>query len=568
MPIRITLAYGSAVQRRAVRAALEMAGFAVTEADCGAGALTAAREHHSIVVAVAGENGTSEPSRFRSAVAGSPVSLWTQGRDLRYTWAFNSQKLLGAADPVGRTDAEIAPGGELAALTGTGARVLQSGSPVREEVAVHAGEEIRTFDVYLQPISDEHGAVRGLAGAAVDITESKRWETRLRYTQKLESIGVLAGGIAHDFNNLLTTVLGHSTLAMEELPPGHKARPFVAAAIRGAEQAARLTSQLLAYAGRGRFVIRRVDLSELVGGILNLIHSSIPKSVRVHSSLRPNLPPVAADTAQLQQLVMNLVINAGEAIGQGNPGTIRINTGVQNLSELYIERSPLAQSNAVMPGEYAYLEVRDTGCGMDAGTKTRIFEPFFSTKFTGRGLGLAAVDGIVRAHRGTMELYSAPGRGTTFKVLFPVAAVEERREEAPPAEAQPEQAAAGCVLVADDEESVREMVRAALERRGYSVLLAEDGEAALALFEQAADTISAVILDIGMPGASAADLVVHMRRQRPGLPAVIASGSPEPELRSRFDGRSAPVFIAKPFTAEAITRALSAARAGLTSYKM
>ncbi len=557
VPIRVVLSGGTAEERKSLSGTLAAAGCEVVEVAPGTGPAAAPpQEPVSLLVTTGGT--ALAGRRFSAALAGSPISVWTQDAQLRYVWAFNTSQLFGDVDPVGRTDAEIISEADLQPLAELKQGVLELGQGRRGEVSIHAGDDIRTFDIHLQPLFDERGDVAGLAGTAVDMTESKRWEASLRHTQKLESIGVLAGGIAHDFNNLLTTILGNSTLALEEIGPDHPARRFIAAAIGGAEQAARLTGQMLAYAGKGRFVIELVDLSELVQRIVNLIEASIPKAVRLHLSLRPNLPPIAADATQIQQLVMNLVINAGEAIGDHAPGTIRVNTGIQRLSETYIERSPVAQSNGVTPGDYVYLEIRDTGSGMDAETKAKIFDPFFTTKFTGRGLGLAAVDGIIRAHRGTLELYSAPGRGTTFKVLFPVAVEAERHaaETVPPVA---ERIRAGTVLVADDDESIRTMVRAALERHGYSVVLAEDGDAALAVFEQAADTVSAALLDMEMPGMEIKKLVGHIRQRRPGLPVVLASGYPESDVRTKFASPDAPAFVAKPFTADRIVRAVSRA---------
>jgi PAS domain S-box-containing protein len=345
--------------------------------------------------------------------------VWEQDLDLRYTWVRNLLPGWEQSDPVGKTDEDIVSPQDLPRLVALKRRVVDTGQGVREEVALVASGETRIYDMTIDPLRDAAGRIIGLSGAAVDVTETKRLEVKLHAAQKLESIGVLAGGVAHDFNNLLTGILGNASLMLDDVPSGHPARPRLEAIIRGSEKAADLTSKLLAYAGKGQFVLAALDLSQLVKDILSVIHASIPKTARLHLALKRNLPRILGDPVQLHQLVMNLVINAGEAIGEDRPGTIRVNTGMQEISRYYLERNPYAMQNEIAAGAYVFVEVRDTGCGMDEATMAKIFDPFFSTKFTGRGLGLAAVHGIVRGHRGTLELYSAPGGGTTFKVLLP-----------------------------------------------------------------------------------------------------------------------------------------------------
>jgi two-component system cell cycle sensor histidine kinase/response regulator CckA len=258
------------------------------------------------------------------------------------------------------------------------------------------------------PIRDREGRITGGLIAWRDITQRKKLEAKLLEAAKLESLGVLAGGIAHDFNNLLTGVLGNASLLQDDLPYGSAAWGYARNIAFAAEQAARLTQQILAYAGRGRFVIERVNLSEHVRRVAALLHSLIPRNVRLVFHLEPDVPLLDADPAQMQQIVMNLVMNAAEAIGEA-PGRVSITT----------------RAEEVEGGLFAGLEVADDGCGMDAATLPKIFDPFFTTKFTGRGLGLAVVQGIVRAHKGTITVESTPGAGTKFRILLPAGATAE-----------------------------------------------------------------------------------------------------------------------------------------------
>ncbi len=247
----------------------------------------------------------------------------------------------------------------------------------------------------------ENGEAQWMLGLCMDITERKLLHQQLRHTQRLESLGLLAGGIAHDFNNLLTGILGNASLALDRMPPADGARPMLQGVVHASQRAAELTRQLLAYAGKGRFVIEDVDISAVVQEVIPLVRSSIPDSVQLRLELSP--APVRGDASQIRQLVMNLVINAAEAIGPGNFGTVVLSTGVHDFPE--------AATQPVAAGTYACLEVRDTGCGMSDDTIARIFDPFFSTKFAGRGLGLAAALGIVKGHHGDISVRSRLGTG-------------------------------------------------------------------------------------------------------------------------------------------------------------
>ena len=384
------------------------------------------------------------------------------------------------------------------------------------------------------------------------LDERARNEQHLRQTQKLESVGLLAGGIAHDFNNLLTGILGNASLALEAAPPDSPARSMLQDVIDAGERAAHLTRQLLAYAGKGRFLIEVLDLSRHVREISSLVQSSIPHSVQLSLDLAGGLPGIEADPAQIQQVVMNLVINGAEAIPEGKSGTVLIMTRMQEVDENYI-RTILPDAD-IVPGPYVALEVHDTGVGMDEATKARIFDPFFTTKFVGRGLGLAAVLGIVRGHKGALKIYSAPGRGSTFRVLFPAAGERVKAEEQVEGEAP--LTGSGTVLVVDDEELVRRAAKATLERFGYTVMVAEDGGRGIEAFRARADQIALVLLDMTMPVMSGEETLRGLRSVQPGVKVILSSGYNEAEAIRRFAGKGLAGFVQKPYTATRLAHAI------------
>jgi signal transduction histidine kinase/ActR/RegA family two-component response regulator len=377
------------------------------------------------------------------------------------------------------------------------------------------------------------------------LQELARQEERLRQSQKIESVGILAGGIAHDFNNLLTGVLGNASLALETLPPHAPARGMIEGVVAASERAAHLTRQLLAYAGKGRFVVESLDLSRQVREIAALIQTSIPKNVQLRLDLADNQPMLQADGSQIQQVVMNLVINGAEAIPEGENGMVLVATGVQDVDQEYL--GTVLPGSPVQPGRYITLEVHDTGTGMDEATQARIFDPFFTTKFTGRGLGLAAVLGIVQGHKGALKIYSAPGRGTTFKVLFPAGGEAPVAAPAPPETVHA--AAKGHVLVIDDEQVVRQVAKRTLENFGYTVTACEDGPKGIEAFRKLADKVEAVLLDMSMPVMSGEETFRRLRSIRPEIKVILSSGYNEVEAISRFTGKGLAGFIQKPYTA-------------------
>jgi len=397
-----------------------------------------------------------------------------------------------------------------------------------------------------------------IIGVARDITERRiaeekrqRLEAQVRHVQKLESLGVLAGGIAHDFNNLLMGVMGNADLALMGLPPGSPVRHNLDEIQKAASRAADLCRQMLAYSGKGRFVLDHVNLSELVRDMANLLEVSISKSVALRYRFAASLPLIEADVTQVRQIIMNLIINASEAIGDQN-GVITVSTGSMECSRSYLQEAYIDE--ALPEGIYVYLEVADTGCGMDEATRFKMFDPFYSTKFTGRGLGLAAVLGIVRGHKGTVKVISEPGKGTTFRVLFPALAhqlvsVEPSSDDAP-------SRGAGLVLLVDDEETVRAVARAMLEKLGFRVLTARDGVEAVEIFRLQSQTITCVVLDLTMPRMDGEETFRRLRQLRPGVPVVISSGYNEQEVTQRFVGQGLAGFIQKPYDIKCLQETL------------
>ncbi|MFH1567274.1 MAG: PAS domain S-box protein [Gemmatimonadota bacterium] len=385
--------------------------------------------------------------------------------------------------------------------------------------------------------------------------ERLRLEQQMQQTQKLESLGVLAGGIAHDFNNILTTVLGNAQLSLMELSPMSPARTSIREIEKAAQHAADLCRQMLAYSGRSSFPRESVDLGELIAEMAHLLRASVSKKAVLKLEAEPGQPPVSADPSQIRQIVMNLVINASDALDERAGGVIGVAVEVIQCDAASLRATELADD--LEPGPYLCLEVTDTGSGMDAATRARIFEPFFTTKFTGRGLGLAAVLGIVRAHRGAISVESDPGRGTTFRILLPaMAAADRKATRARPAAAE-EWRGRGTVLLVDDEESVRSVVGRMLERLGFATVTAADGAEAVAEFRQRGPEFNLVLLDLTMPGMDGAEAFGELRRLDPEVRVVLTSGYSEEDVAGRFAGQGLAGVLQKPYSVDGLKEVLA-----------
>jgi len=483
--------------------------------------------------------------RFRNMAESAPVMIWTADADK--SWSYCNGLWLEFTG----LSLEASSGAGWASLVHPDdrSRVLETWIQAFEKAEGFSSDfrllrsdgEYRWLASRAAPRFDAGGRFAGLIGSCIDITESRQAEERLRHAAKLESLGILAGGIAHDFNNLLTGIMGNASLILEDLPPESRSIPFAENIVQASETAAQLTRQMLAYSGKGRFVLERVDLSREVREITPLLEASIPRMVALKMQLARALPLVEADPGQIQQLVMNLVINGAEAIGN-SAGTVTVATEVSHLDS----NLPIVSGFPVPEGRCVTLRVLDTGCGMDAQTRSRIFDPFFTTKFTGRGLGLAAVSGIVRGHRAGLSLNSEPGCGTEFVIHFPIAVgdAEGERDELP-AFAQP---GTGTILVVDDEPLVSRTVRLALQRYGYTVLTAQNGKEAVDLFRAVSSEIDLVLLDMTLPVMSGDAAFQELRAIRPDVRVLAMSGYSEMEAFSRF-GEQIDGFIQKPYKA-------------------
>jgi PAS domain S-box-containing protein len=455
---------------------------------------------------------------------------------------------------------ELAPGMERFVHADDLARVesayrkLSPGGAEELEYRIHTKRgDVRWIRERVKLVRDaESGALR-LYAAAHDVTDRKlaeeqrhRLEERVFEAQKLESLGVMAGGIAHDFNNLLLVVLGNAAVVLSELPPDSPLRARVERVRKAAEVAAALTGQMLTYAGGASFERKPLDLSRAVEEMSDLLHSAAPRA-ELAIDCPPGLPWIEAEATQVRQVLLNLVTNAAESLG-ARGGSIRVRTG-----RLRAERALLAEalpSGSCAEGDCVLLEVVDDGDGMDDATRARIFEPFFTTKFQGRGLGLAAVLGIVRGHRGAILLDSRPGQGTRFRVLFPAVAAErvgaaDSQAGLPPAEvAAPVSGAA--VLLVDDDEPVREVTGEFLRRAGFRVLEAGGGREALALFGERGEGIGVVLLDVVMPDLGGDELLTALRERRPDVRVLLWSGHPEDAARARVGDAGPAGFVRKP----------------------
>ena len=409
-------------------------------------------------------------------------------------------------------------------------------------------------------VYDRAGKLTMIEGLVIDITakrlaeqERLTMERRLLEGQKLESLGLLAGGIAHDFNNLLAIIIGNSSLLRLEPARTTETEAKFTALETAAQRASDLCIQMLAYAGKGRFVIEPADLTALVESLVPLFHVSIARQADLNLSLARDLPAVRADTTQLRQIMMNLVLNAADAIG-GRGGQISVTTGVMSVDSTFL--AACATGCELPPGDFVFLEVRDNGCGMPPAVRAKIFDPFFTTKFTGRGLGLAATLGIVRGHHGALHVETTLGTGSTFRLLLPAepgVIVAKPQPKPVPSSWK----FTGRALVIDDDEPVRIVAAGMLKSVGASVHACHDGQSGIEAFRASPSEFDVVLLDLLMPGLSGEDTLKVLRTIRPDIRVLIISGVSEMDVMQRLAGDRGPfLFLRKPFNRGALVSAL------------
>lgn len=489
---------------------------------------------------------------FEEVLSTTPDQFMVYGRDGRITFASPSlfQLLhLSPADVLGKTLAELSflPPDIVAQIERDHAEVLRYGQPIQAEIQVTGEWGVRDVEYILSPITDEQETVTAVVCAARDITQRNKTKAALHHAQKMESLAILAGGVAHDFNNLLVGILSQTSLAVAKLPPDSPAVLHIQKAIQTAERAAALTKQMLAYSGHGQFTAVPTNLNHLIQENLHLLQATISSHLRLQLDLAPTLPLIEGDPGQIQQLLLNLGLNSSESIGS-HEGTIRLATAVRPITaadEVYWQTTNMP----LPPGDYVCLTVADNGEGMSQQTLERLFEPFFTTRFTGRGLGLAAVLGIVIGHQGGLRVVSAPGAGATFELLFPVSQVDMHTAVPP----TPTPTYPGMVLVVDDEPAVCDTVVDILELEHIQTVTAVDGASGIAAYRQYQGQIGLVILDLTLPDLRGEEVFNQLKAIDPHVQVILSSGYNEMEALRGFNGDLV-AFLQKPYALEDLVK--------------
>jgi len=403
--------------------------------------------------------------------------------------------------------------------------------------------------VTISPIIDKSGAITGASKIVRDISERKKeeqekhaLEQQFLQAQKMESLGVLAGGIAHDFNNILAIIKGNCSLAMMD---EKNCEAYIGKIDKATDRAAGLCRQMLTYAGKAQFTSSQINLWMLVDEMVNMLRTTLPQNVVIKPNIKSDIPFVNGDASQIRQIVMNLIINAAEAIGD-NQGEIQV-----SLTKEVIKGGQIVNdyhAKAIPPGWYDCLEVTDTGCGMDDETMQRIFEPFFTTKFTGRGLGMSAVLGIIMSHNGSLQLFSRPGQGTTFKIYLPVLINDSAEESLDLTVSSEPWTGSGTILLVEDEELIREIAKDMLQMLGFTVIDALNGQEALDLYKKSAESVVCVVTDLGMPVMDGYNLFSELKKLKPNLPIVVSSGFGESVVTTRIALEAIAGLVSKPYS--------------------
>jgi len=471
----------------------------------------------------------------------------------------NYERALGwdIAASLGKTDAELHDPELAKQFEQTDAQVLEEGKVVRYTTHMRDKSGERALLTVKFPIPAFHRSESMIGGLSLDITEQeaaererRKIEQQMQQSQKLESLGVLAGGIAHDFNNLLMGMLGHADLALNRQGDPIAVQRHIEEVVASAQRAAELANQLLAYSGEGAFVLEVVNLSDMVEDLSGLLKVSIAKKAVLHMNLERALPPAECDPTQIRQVLMNIIVNASDAL-ENKPGTITVETGKVSLTAAAFANT-VTVGGPLDNGDYVYARITDTGIGMDDATVSRIFDPFFTTKFSGHGLGLAAALGIIRSHHGTITIQSSRGHGSVFTVYLPVTKKALAPSSRPDAGSTSWKGGGGTVLLADDEETVRDVTAMMLESIGFDVICVDNGREAIELAHSEGNRLKAILLDLTMPEVGGVEAFHAIREFNPRIPIVLSSGYNKEEDVATDSGISKPLFLKKPYRLDAI----------------
>lgn len=412
---------------------------------------------------------------------------------------------------------------------------------------------------WLRTFADQAAVALANAKAFHDLEEMSKeleakqeLETRMLHQQKLESLGILAGGLAHDFNNLLAGVLGYADLALENTDADSKSQNYLLKIIGSATRASELCNQMLAYSGKGKFLTEIIDISHTISETLGLIKVALPKKVELVLDCTDELTFIEVDPTQVRQVLMNLVTNAAEAIGDDS-GQVTIATRVADFSVEALLQLDLTCT--LSSGRYVTVEIQDTGSGMSDEVMSKIFDPFFTTKFTGRGLGLAAVQGIIKSHQGLLVIHSIPEVGTSMTTLWPASA--KPQPIVAPSQTNLAKQSGGTILFVDDEELLRSLVERMLSKLGYNVLLAADGDEAVQVFKAHQPVISGVILDLTMPIKNGEETYRELVKIDPAVKVIYTTGYTEQEIQHRYNIDGGYNLLTKPFDLNKLSSLLS-----------
>ena len=418
-----------------------------------------------------------------------------------------------------------------------------------------SGTADRYYEVYVNPLYKRPSRLNGRLIVLRDITERKKLEDQLRQAQKMESIGTLAGGVAHDFNNLLGIILGYASLLEDERLTRDKAAQSIETIKKAAERGANLVRQLLTFARKSEAWFESVNANDTITELVKMLQQTFPKTINISSTLDEKLPSIVADSSQLHQALLNLCVNSRDAILDRNKdgtGVGRLTLSTRILTQEGMRnRFPEATAK-----EYIVISVSDSGIGMNEETRSRIFEPFYTTKELGKGtgLGLSVVYGVINNHRGFIDVESEAGKGTTFHLYFPVKTREIRADSTSMTHRENSPAGNETILVVEDEDMLLELVKALLEEQGYHVMTARDGQEGIELYSAHHEEIACVLTDMGLPKLGGWEMFLKMKQVNPSVKAVLASGYCDPKVRSEMIGEGAKDFISKPYVADQVLR--------------